>query len=227
MSSITENWNKIKQSLPDDVTLVAVSKYHPANEIAELYDAGQRIFGENLVQELREKHTTLPQDIQWHFIGHLQKNKVKYIAPFISLIHSIDSLALLQEVNKQAQKNNRVIPVLLQLHVAEEETKFGFTPEECTQMLEEGKWKELPSIRISGIMGMASNTPDTNQIKNEFQILKNYFCGIKKQYFPNDECFKVCSWGMSSDYKIALQKGSNTVRIGSSIFGERPSKKAI
>ena len=227
MSSITENWNKIKQSLPDDVTLVAVSKYHPANEIAELYDAGQRIFGENLVQELREKHTTLPQDIQWHFIGHLQKNKVKYIAPFISLIHSIDSLALLQEVNKQAQKNNRVIPVLLQLHVAEEETKFGFTPEECTQMLEEGKWKELPSIRISGIMGMASNTPDTNQIKNEFQILKNYFCGIKKQYFPNDECFKVCSWGMSSDYKIALQEGSNTVRIGSSIFGERPSKKAI
>ena len=227
MSSITENWNKIKQSLPDDVTLVAVSKYHPANEIAELYDAGQRIFGENLVQELREKHTTLPQDIQWHFIGHLQKNKVKYIAPFISLIHSIDSLALLQEVNKQAQKNNRVIPVLLQLHVAEEETKFGFTPEECSQMLKEGKWKELPSIRISGIMGMASNTPDTNQIKNEFQILKNYFCGIKKQYFPNDGCFKVCSWGMSSDYKIALQEGSNTVRIGSRIFGERPSKKAI
>ena len=224
MSSITENWREIRQSLPQNATLVAVSKYHPINELEEVYKAGQRVFGENLVQELRMKQEAMPKDIQWHFIGHLQKNKVKYIAPFVSLIHSVDSIELLREINRQAAKCDRTIPCLLQLHVASEETKFGFTPEECIRMLEQNEWKDLSCIHISGIMGMATNTPDTTRIKHEFQVLRKFFDQTKETYFPYDEQFSICSWGMSSDYKTALQEGSNMVRIGSKIFGARPPK---
>ena len=222
MGSIVERLVKSKDTLPPDVVLVAVSKYHPCDEILSAYGAGQRVFGENIVQELRGKYESLPKDIEWHFIGHLQRNKVKYIAPFVSMIHSVDSLDLLREIDRQAAKYNRVVPCLLQIHVAQEETKFGFSPEECTQMLLEGTWRNLGHVRLCGIMGMATNTDDVEQVRREFRFLKNYFNELKTAFFQDDAMFFCRSWGMSDDYRIALSEGSNMVRVGSRIFGPRP-----
>ena len=213
--------SEIKAELPQTTQLVAVSKFHPAEAIKEAYDAGQRIFGESKVQELEEKHTVLPQDIEWHFIGHLQTNKVKYIAPYISMIHAVDSYKLLAEINKQAAKADRVIPCLLEIHIAKEETKFGFTPEECTDILKEGSWKELKNVCISGIMGMATNTDDDAMIESEYTKLAAYFNELKSTFFKDCNSFKELSMGMSDDYPLAIKHGSTLVRIGSKIFGMR------
>ncbi len=211
----------IKAAMPPGVALVAVSKYHPAEALREAYDAGQRIFGESRAQELVLKHEALPKDIEWHFIGHLQPNKVKYIAPFVSLIHAVDSFKLLAEIDKQGRRNNRVIPCLLQLHVAQEETKFGFSPEECRQLLDEGRWKELRGVQICGLMCMASNTDDEARIRSDFHTAYSFYQWAKKTHFAEDTHFALRSWGMSGDYLIAAEEGSNMVRIGSAIFGER------
>ena len=219
--SIESTIKEIRKGLPLKTRLVAVSKFHPNEMIMEAYNAGQRIFGENHVQEMTQKNETLPKDIEWHFIGHLQTNKVKYIAPFVSLIHSIDTFKLLSEVNKQATKHNRVIPCLLQVHIAEEETKFGFSFDECRQMLETGKWKTLEHVRLCGVMGMATNTPDIEKVRKEFHNLKVFRDEIKEKYFKNDEQFKEISMGMTHDYLVAVEEGSTLVRIGMKIFGER------
>ena len=211
----------IKAELPQTTRLVAVSKFHPTEAIKEAYDAGQRIFGESRVQELENKRTVLPKDIEWHFIGHLQTNKVKYIAPYISMVHAVDSYRLLDEINRQAAKRDRTIPCLLEIHIAQEETKYGLTPDECTQMLGEGKWKELKNISISGIMGMATNTDNEAIIEKEFATLENYFKELKSTVFKEYEPFKELSVGMSDDYRIAIRHGSTFVRIGSRIFGTR------
>ncbi len=221
MSQISKNLLAVKKELPEHVKLVAVSKFHPVGAIKEAYHAGQRIFGESKAQELQSKHNALPGDIKWHFIGHLQTNKVKYIVPFVSLIHSVDSFKLLEEVNKQVQKHNRVIPCLLQIYIAEEETKFGFDFEECCAMLSSEEYKQLHNISICGLMGMATNTDDESQIRKEYKQLKNFFEKIKDTFFPNNPSFKELSMGMSHDYQIAIEEGSTMVRIGSSIFGER------
>lgn len=218
---IAENIKQAWSELPAGVRLVAVSKFHPAEAIREAYDAGQRIFGESKVQEMTAKHEMLPKDIEWHFIGHLQTNKVKYIAPYVALIHGIDSYKLLAEVDKQAGKAGRVIDCLLQLHVAQEETKFGFLPEECRTMLDEGQWKSLHNVRICGLMGMATNTEDMTQVQAEFRLLRSLFDEFKDRWFANAEWFRELSMGMSHDYHEALAAGSTLVRIGSSIFGER------
>jgi hypothetical protein len=218
---ITERINEIKHNLPDDVRLVAVSKYHPASMIQEAYDGGQRIFGESHVQELVQKYEVLPKDIEWHFIGHLQTNKVKYIAPFVSLIHAVDSEHLLKEIDKQAKKCGRVIPVLLQVHVAQEETKFGFLPDELLAFMKSGTWKQYENVSICGLMCMATNTDDEVQIASEFEQARELFEQIKGQCTMNDVQWKERSWGMSDDYPIAIQHGSTMVRIGSLIFGER------
>ncbi len=217
--SISQSLNNIKSSLPEHVTLVAVSKTKPNADILEAYEAGQRVFGENYVQELVEKQDQLPKDIQWHFIGHLQSRKAKLIAPFVSLIHGVDSLKLLQEINKQAQKNNRVIDCLLQVHIADEETKFGLDEKELDEMLKQVQHdnESFKNIRIVGLMGMATFTEDQNQIKKEFDYLKSLFDKFKTQN-PN---FKTLSMGMSGDYELAISCGSTMVRIGSSIFGSR------
>lgn len=207
--------------LPSGVNLVAVSKFHPNEAIEEAYRAGQRIFGESKVQEMTAKHEALPKDIEWHFIGHLQSNKIKYLVPYVALIHGIDSYKLLTEVNKQAAKAGRIVNCLLQLHVAQEETKFGFTPDECREMLEAGEWKELGYIRICGIMGMATNTDDIKQIKSEFRLLSKFFQEAKNKWFTNEPSFCELSMGMSDDYHEAIAEGSTLVRIGSKIFGER------
>lgn len=227
MSAIQNHLQNITNELPQGVTLVAVSKYHPASDILEAYHAGQRVFGENLAREMQNKHDILPKDIQWHFIGHLQKNKVKYIAPFVSMIQSVDSIQLLQEIDRQAAKHNRIIPCLLQIHVAQEQTKFGLTFQECLDLLEEGSWRQLTHIRIDGIMGIATHTEDTSLIRKEFQFLNNLFKQVKETYFLNDDNFNYKSWGMSDDYLLALQENSNTIRIGSAIFGNRPSKESL
>ena len=227
MSAIQNHLQNITNELPQGVTLVAVSKYHPASDILEAYHAGQRVFGENLAREMQNKHDILPKDIQWHFIGHLQKNKVKYIAPFVSMIQSVDSIQLLQEIDQQAAKHNRIIPCLLQIHVAQEQTKFGLTFQECLDLLEEGSWRQLTHIRIDGIMGIATHTEDTSLIRKEFQSLNNLFKQVKETYFLNDDNFSYKSWGMSDDYQLALQENSNTIRIGSAIFGNRPSKESL
>ena len=219
-SYIAERIKAISDALPTGVTLIAVSKYHPAEAIETAYSAGQRDFGESKAQDLTVKHQTLPADIRWHFIGHLQSNKIKYIAPFIHLIHSIDSLRLLKEVNKQGAKVNRRIPCLLQIHIAQEETKFGFTPEECMAMLEEGEWRKLQNIEIRGLMCMASNTDNKEQIASEFSTVQKLFNSIKELYFHKDESFSVLSAGMSDDYPIAIGHGSTHIRIGSSIFNK-------
>jgi pyridoxal phosphate enzyme (YggS family) len=203
------------------VKLVAVSKFQDADAVLEAYNAGQRVFGENIVQELVEKQAILPKDIQWHLIGHLQTNKVKYIAPFISVIESVDSLKLLQEINKQALKNNRVIDCLLQVYIADEETKFGLGFDEVIELLRSDELQELKNVRLTGLMGIASNTDVEKQIRDEFEELKVLFDGIKLSYFRKDDAFKEVSMGMSSDYKIAVEEGSTMVRIGSSIFGKR------
>lgn len=219
--NLSEKINNIQKTLPAGVRLVAVSKYHPASLIQEAYDAGQRIFGESHVQELVAKHDALPKDIEWHFIGHLQTNKVKYIAPFVSLIHAVDSERLLIEIDKQAKRCGRTIPVLLQVHVAKETTKFGFTPDELLNFMENGDWRQYTNIRFSGIMCMATNTDDEALIASEFEQAKTLFHRIKEKYFSDLDTFNECSWGMSGDYPIAIEHGSTLIRIGSMIFGER------
>ena len=211
----------ITSQLPLGTRLVAVSKFHPADKILEAYHAGQRIFGESHVQELQEKHTLLPSDIEWHFIGHLQTNKVKYIAPYISMIHSVDSPRLLAEINRQATRVGRCIPCLLQIHIAQEETKFGFLPDECIEYLRSGEWRTLEGIKISGLMCMASNVDDEAQVASEFARAEALFNQIKKEFFADDPCFCERSWGMSHDYPLALRHGATLVRIGSLIFGDR------
>ena len=221
MKSPKEIISEIKQTLPPYVKLVAVSKFHPASMIEDAYTGGHRLFGENHVQELQQKHEVLPKDIEWHFIGHLQTNKVKYIASYVHLIHAIDTHKLLVEINKQAEKNNRVINCLLQLHVAQEETKFGFSPDELLNYVESGEWRLLKNIRICGLMCMASNVDDEAQIAREFETANNIFKKLKETYFSDDEMFQIRSWGMSDDYPIAIKYGSNMIRIGSKIFGPR------
>lgn len=211
--SISENIKHIKSQIPEHVTLIAVSKTKPNNMLLEAYQAGQRDFGENYVQELVDKHEQLPNDINWHFIGHLQSNKVKYIAPFVYLIHGVDSFSLLKEINKHAQKNNRVIDCLLQIYIAKEETKFGLDFNEASYLLNSSEFKELKNIRIKGFMAMASNTDDVNQIKKEFASLKTFSL--------NYHDLNILSFGMSSDYTLAIEEGSTMIRVGSSIFGER------
>ena len=213
--------NEVKATIQPGVDLVAVSKFHPASVLQEAYDAGQRIFGESRVQELQTKYEALPKDIEWHFIGHLQANKVKYIAPYISLIHAVDSMKLLTEINKQAEKHNRVISCLLELHIAQEESKFGFLPDECTQMLDECKWRDLHHVQIAGLMCMASYVTDEAQFRSEFHKANTYFQEIKARFFANDDAFCQRSWGMSHDYQIAMKEGASLVRIGTAIFGER------
>ena len=215
---IAERIKAISATLPEGVTLIAVSKYHPTEAIETAYGAGQRDFGESKAQDLTVKHKALPSDIRWHFIGHLQSNKIKYIAPFIHLIHSIDSLRLLQEVNKQGIKAGRRIPCLLQIHIAQEDTKFGFTPEECLAMLEDGQWRELHNVEIRGLMCMGSNTDNEEQIASEFSAVQELFGRIKELYFHNDGNFSILSAGMSDDYPIAIKHGSTHIRIGSNIF---------
>ena len=221
MISPSKRINEIKQTLPEGVRLVAVSKYHPASLIQEAYDGGQRIFGESHVQELVQKYEQLPKDIEWHFIGHLQTNKVKYIAPFVSLIHAVDSEHLIKEIDKQAKRFERTIPILLEVHVAKEETKYGFTPEELLDFMESGTWREYTNVSIAGLMCMATNTDDASLIASEFEQVSQLFLQIKEKYFPDSSTFRECSWGMSADYPIAVAHGSNMVRIGSLIFGER------
>lgn len=213
--------NEVRATVKQGVELVAVSKFHPAALIKEAYDQGQRIFGESRVQELQAKHEALPADIQWHFIGHLQPNKVKYIAPYISLIHAVDSYKLLAEINKQAAKHDRVIPCLLELHIAQEESKYGFTPEACTALLEDGAWRALKNVQIAGLMCMASNTPDMGQVRSEFHQARVYFDELKQRFFADDPHFCERSWGMSHDYDVAMDEGATLVRVGTAIFGER------
>lgn len=215
---------QLSKELKDkDVTLVAVSKKKPVEDIKAAYELGQRHFGENYVQELVEKQPELPSDIHWHYIGHLQSNKVRYIAPFIHLVHAVDSFKLLKEVNKQAVKNGRNIDVLLQLHIADEDTKHGLQKEELIEVVEkfEANNNELQNVRICGLMGMATFTDDIEQVSNEFKELKNFFTFIKDSYFLAKPWFKECSMGMSGDYEVAVEEGSTMVRIGSMIFGER------
>lgn len=212
---------EVKATIDSGVELVAVSKFHPVEVLREAYEEGQRIFGESRVQELQAKQAALPPDIQWHFIGHLQPNKVKYIAPYISLIHAVDSFKLLAEIEKQAAKMHRTIPCLLQLHIAQEETKFGFTPAECTAMLQAGEWRELKHVQLAGLMCMASNTDNEQQVETEFTQAHAYFNEIKSRFFADDPAFCQRSWGMSHDYRLAMKHGATLVRIGSAIFGER------
>jgi pyridoxal phosphate enzyme (YggS family) len=223
--SIADNIKGLKKETEaDKVILLAVSKTKPAAELQEAYDAGQRLFGENHVQELVEKYEQLPKDIEWHLIGHLQSNKVKYIAPFVSMIQSVDSLKLLQEINKQALKANRVIDCLLQIYIADEETKFGLGFDEAIELLRSEEFALLKNVRIRGLMGIATNTDNEKQIKEEYYELKTFFDGIKVSYYRKDDSFSILSMGMSSDYKLAIEQGSNMVRLGSTIFGKRVIK---
>jgi pyridoxal phosphate enzyme (YggS family) len=223
--SIADNIKSLKnETNAIKVQLIAVSKTKSAEEIIEAYDAGQRVFGENMVQELVDKYEKLPKDIKWHLIGHLQSNKVKYIAPFINMIQSVDSLKLLQEIDKHAQKNNRVIDCLLQVYIADEETKYGLGFDEVIELLRSDEYTELSHVRIRGLMGIATNTDNEKQIKDEFYELKIFFDGIKQSYFRQDPTFDILSMGMSSDYKVAIEQGSNMVRLGSNIFGQRVIK---
>lgn len=219
--SIAYQLSFVRGTLPEDVTLVAVSKTHPAGAIREAYDAGHRIFGESRPQELREKYDVLPKDIEWHMIGHLQTNKVKYIAPYIAMIHAVDTYKLLAEIDKQAAKCNRVIPCLLEIHIAEEDSKYGFSFQECREMLDTEPWRELTHVAISGVMGMGTNTDDQAEIMKEFESLHRFFTELKDTYFAHDDRFKEISMGMSHDYQLAVKAGSTMVRVGSKIFGER------
>lgn len=221
MYDVAKNLHEVLKDLPDGVKLVAISKFHPNEYIEVAYNEGQRIFGESQEQELSRKVDTLPKDIEWHFIGHLQTNKVKYIAPYISMIEAVDSFKLLKEINKQATKHNRVINVLLELHIAEEESKYGFSPDACRQLLEEGEWKNLTNVHIVGLMMMASNVDDQEQIRREMTIAADLFDELKAKFFADDADFKERSWGMSHDYKIAVECRSTMVRVGTTIFGPR------
>lgn len=212
---------EVKSNIPEGVTLVAVSKFHPNEYIEAAYAEGQRVFGESHEQELSKKYDTLPKDIQWHFIGHLQTNKVKYIAPYISMVDAVDSLKLLKEINKQAAKHGRVIDVLLELHIAQEATKYGLTIDACRQLLDDGEWRNLNNVRICGLMMMASNTDDENQIRSEFMQAADFFDEVKAKYFADSAAFCQRSWGMSHDYKIAVECRSTMVRVGTTIFGPR------
>jgi len=218
---IEDNLNRIKQSIPKNVKLVAVSKTKPNADILIAYKAGQRVFGENKVQELAQKQSELPTDIEWHLIGHLQTNKVKFIAQFVSLIHAVDSLKLLKEINKQAKKHNRTINCLLQFHIAQEESKFGLNFDQAKELLSSQDFIELQNVSIAGVMGMASNTSNEEQVRGEFQTMENYFNVLKSHYFKFNDNFQHISMGMSGDYQIAIEEGSNMVRLGSSIFGLR------
>ena len=218
---VKKNLHEVLADLKEGVRLVAISKYHPAEYVMAAYEEGQRIFGESHEQEIRQKHEALPKDIEWHFIGHLQTNKVKYIAPYISMVEAVDSLKLLREIDKQAARCNRVIKVLLELHLAEEATKYGLTLDDCRQLLADGAWRELKHVRLCGLMMMASNTDDEAQIAREFQMAADFFDEVKARYFADDPDFCERSWGMSDDYRIAQQHRSTMVRIGTRIFGPR------
>lgn len=219
--SVSENLKKLKAEIPAHAKIVAVSKTHTAAEILDVYNTGNRVFGENRAQELIDKQPLLPSDIEWHFIGHLQTNKVKYIAPFVSLIHSIDSLKLLSEVDKQAVKNSRTIDCLLQFHIAEEESKFGLNRDEAAEILDSAAFRSMKHIRVTGVMGMATFTENEQQVRKEFRMLKTHFDFLKQKFFPSDPGFCEISMGMSGDYLIAIEEGSTLVRIGTAIFGER------
>ena len=221
MHDIKGHLHEVLASLPDGVRLVAVGKYHPCEDIMAAYDAGQRIFGENHVQDLAKKQPVLPQDIEWHFIGHLQTNKVKYIASYISMIEAVDSLKLLREIDRQAAKHDRVVKVLLELHVAQEDTKYGLSLDACRNLLEEGSWRELQHVQICGLMTMASNVDDEEQIRSELMAAADFFDEVKEQYFADSPEFCERSWGMSHDYPIAVECRSTIVRVGTTIFGER------
>ena len=221
MFDVAKNLHEVLDKLPDAVKLVAISKFHPKEYIEVAYREGQRIFGESHEQELAGKVQSLPKDIEWHFIGHLQTNKVKYIAPYISMIEAVDTVKLLKEINKQAAKYNRVINVLLELHIAEEESKYGFTPDACREFLKSGEWRELKNVHISGLMMMASNVEDKDQIRKEMTFASNLFDELKATYFSDDPEFKERSWGMSHDYPIAVECHSTMVRVGTAIFGPR------
>ncbi|MFI1773241.1 YggS family pyridoxal phosphate-dependent enzyme [Thalassobellus citreus] len=218
--SIQQNLNHIKSTLPEHVTLVAVSKTKPVSDLMEAYNAGQRIFGENKIQEMAEKHEVMPKDIEWHMIGHVQSNKVKYMAPFVNLIHGVDNFKLLKEINKQAKKHDRIIDCLFQIKIASEDSKFGMTHSEVSEILQSEEFSELKNIRIIGLMGMATFTDDENQVKNEFNLLKSTFNDLKQLETANCK-LQTVSMGMSGDYQLAIDCGSTMVRVGSSIFGVR------
>lgn len=218
---VAKNLEGVLGNLPEGVRLVAISKFHPNEYIEAAYKAGQRIFGESHEQELAKKAESLPKDIEWHFIGHLQTNKVKYIAPYISMIEAVDTVKLMKEINKQAAKNGRTIDILLELHIAEEESKYGFTIEACREMLKAGEWRSLVNVRICGLMMMASNVPDEAQIRKEMTEAWDFFNEVKRDYFADAPYFKERSWGMSHDYKIAVECHSTMVRVGTAIFGPR------
>lgn len=218
---IKENLEKIRATLPEGVKLVAVSKTKPVSDLQEAYDAGQRVFGENYPQEMRDKHEVLPQDIQWHFIGHLQTNKIKYIIQYVTLIHSIDTASLLEAVNKEAKKHDRVVDCLLQFHIALEETKFGLDLDEARQLLDSEEYKQMENVRICGVMGMGTFTDDMEEVRKEFKHLKSIFDTLKSDYFADQPQFKEISMGMSEDYPIAIEEGATLIRVGSKIFGAR------
>ena len=218
---ISENIHSIKDRLPENVKLVAVSKFHPVDAIRVAYNAGQHIFGESRMQEISQKHPLLPQDIEWHFIGHLQTNKVKSIIPYTHTIHSVDSWRLLSEIEKFAARIGKRICCLLEIHIAQEDAKFGFSFDECRSFLSGNQWRDCKFAYIGGVMGMASNIEEESQIRKEFKSLKLFFDEIKNDYFAEDDCFSEISMGMSGDYTIAVEEGSTMIRVGSSIFGER------
>ncbi|NLI72492.1 MAG: YggS family pyridoxal phosphate-dependent enzyme [Bacteroidales bacterium] len=219
--NVQSNIQNLRKDIPPGVKLVCVSKFHPTESIMEAYNAGERIFGESRVQELIAKQPQLPDDIQWHFIGHLQTNKIKFIAPFVSLIHGVDSLKVLRTINTQAKKVDRTVSCLLQVHIADEKTKFGFSEEDLFELLSSDAFKQLTHVSVKGLMGMATFTDDMNQVRNEFKFLKNLFDKVKSEFFLDDENFSELSMGMSQDYQIAIEEGSTMIRIGTSIFGER------
>lgn len=221
MYDVRNNLLRVRQSLPSGVQLVAVSKFHPEEFIMAAYDEGQRVFGESHEQELQRKHEALPKDIEWHFIGHLQTNKVKYIVPYITMIEAVDSLKLLREIDKQAARCGRVVRVLLELHIAEESTKYGLTPDDCRQLLEGGEWRQMEHVKICGLMMMASFVDDPDQWRREFSEAADFFDEVQARYFADDPDFCERSWGMSSDYPIAVECRSTMVRVGTTIFGPR------
>lgn len=220
-ADVKKNLLEVRGRLPEGVRLVAISKYHPASYVMAAYEEGQRVFGESHEQEIREKHELLPKDIEWHFIGHLQTNKVKLIVPYISMIEAVDSLRLLREIQKQAAKVGRVVKVLLELHIAEEATKYGLSLDDCRQLLADGEWRQMANVQICGLMMMASNTDDEQQIAREFQQAADFFDELKAQFFADDPAFCERSWGMSDDFPIAVQHRSTMVRVGTMIFGPR------
>lgn len=221
MYDIKKKLHEVLSQLPEGVRLVAISKYHPADYVMAAYEEGQRVFGESHEQEIREKHAALPKDIEWHFIGHLQTNKVKLIVPYISMIEAVDSLKLLREIQKQAQKADRVVRVLLELHIAQEATKYGLTLDACRELLAGGEWRQMPNVRICGLMMMASNTDDEAKIAQEFQTAASFFDEVKTRFFADSPDFCERSWGMSDDYLLAVSHRSTMVRIGTMIFGPR------